>query len=140
MKLIVSFIDTVSYLEFGDTPGGFVEWLKLYMSIEKLGVTELQLWELRNSVLHMSNLDSRKVLAGKEKRISFCVARSGYVPSPDQDIIYFNLTDLIHEIAQALSRWVYTYQDPNKILVFIERYDRLISDSRRAMTDLTEEP
>jgi hypothetical protein len=137
MKLIVSFIDTVSYLEFGDTPGGFVEWLKAYMSIEKLGITELQLWEHRNSVLHMSNLDSRKVLAGKEKRISFCVARSGYVPSPDQEIIYFNLKDLIHEIAQALSRWVYTYQDPNKILVFIERYDRVISDSRGAMTDVS---
>ena len=95
MKLIVSFIDTVSYLEFGDISEGFVRWLKMYASIKKLGITEQQLWEHRNSVLHMSNLDSRKVLAGKEKRISFCVARSGYVSSPYLDTQYFNLNDLI---------------------------------------------
>jgi hypothetical protein len=140
MKLIVSFIDTISYLEFGDISGGFVEWLNLYMSMEKLGITELQLWEHRNSILHMSNLDSRKVLAGKEKRISFCVARSGYIPAPDLDIVYFNLADFIQEMAQALSRWIQTFQDhPNKMLVFIERYDRVISDSRGAITNIQQE-
>lgn len=135
MKLIVSFIDTVSYLEFGDIPGGFVQWLKTYASIEKLGITEQQLWEHRNSVLHMSNLDSRKVLAGKEKRISFCIARSGYVPNPDLDTQYFNLKDLIDEIAQALAQWIHAFQEnPDKMLIFIERYDRIISDSRNAVT------
>tara|TARA_B100000508_G_scaffold121585_1_gene103308 strand:+ start:25 stop:441 length:417 start_codon:yes stop_codon:yes gene_type:complete len=135
MKLLVSFIDTIAYLEFGDVSGSFVQWLKKYASIEKLGITEQQLWELRNSVLHMSNLDSRKVLSGKEKRISFCVARSGYIPDPDLDTQYFNFKDLIDEIAQALSRWIKTFQEsPDKMLVFIERYDRVISDSRNAIT------
>ena len=135
MKLLVSFIDTIAYLQFGDVSGSFVQWLKKYASIEKLGITEQQLWELRNSVLHMSNLDSRKVLSGKEKRISFCVARSGYIPDPDLDTQYFNFKDLIDEIAQALSRWIKTFQEsPDKMLVFIERYDRVISDSRNAIT------
>ena len=135
MKLIVSFIDTIAYIELGDVHGSFVQWLKEYASLEKLGITEQQLWENRNSVLHMSNLDSRKVLSGKERRISFCVARSGYVPNPDLATQYFNLKDLIDEIAQALSQWIKTYQDsPNKMVSFIERYDRVISDSRYAIT------
>lgn len=135
MKLLVSFIDTIAYLELGDVSGNFVQWLRKYASIEKLGITEQQLWELRNSILHMSNLDSKKVLSGKEKRISFCVARSGYIPNPDLDTQYFNFKDLIDEIAQALSRWIKTFQDnPDKMLVFIERYDRVISDSRSAIT------
>lgn len=135
MKLIMSFVDTVSYLEFGDTPNSFVRWLETYAAIDRLGITEQQLWEHRNSVLHMSNLDSRKVLAGKEKRISFCIARSGYVPDPDLDTQYFNLKDLIDEVAQALSKWIHTFEDnSDKMLVFIERYDRVISDSRNAVS------
>jgi hypothetical protein len=140
-KYYVSFIDTVSYIEFGDISGGFVQWLNKYALIEKLGITELQLWEHRNSVLHMSNLDSRKVLAGKEKRISFCVAQSGYVSSQDLDTQYFNLKDLIDEIAQALSRWIQTYEDDrDKILIFVERYDRVISDSRQAIKHVEQKP
>jgi len=135
MKLIVSFIDTVSYLEFGDNSEGFALWLKTYASIEKLGITGQQLWEHRNSVLHMSNLDSRKVLAGKEKRISFCIARSGSVSSPDLDTQYFNLKDLIDEVVQALDQWIRTFNvNPDKMLTFIERYDRVISDSRIAVS------
>lgn len=135
MKLLVSFIDTISFLEFGDVSGSFVKWLSTYSEVQKLGITELQLWEHRNSILHMSNLDSRRVLSGKEKRISFCIAKSGYVPSPDPDIQYFNFKDLIDEIAQSLSRWIGTFQEePQKMLIFVERYDRVISDSRHAIS------
>jgi hypothetical protein len=69
MKLIVSFIDTVSYLEFGYMPGGVVEWLRLYMSMQKPGITELQLWELRNSILHMSHPDSS--LGGRGEQVFY---------------------------------------------------------------------
>ena len=95
---------------------------------------ENRLWEHRNSILHMSNLDSRKVLSGKEKRISFCVALKGYVPSPDLDIQHFNLKELIDEIAQSLSKWIESYNENlEKMVKFIERYDRVISDSRYAI-------
>ena len=141
MKLIVSFIDTISFIEFGDEQGSFVKWLKLYSSIDKVGITENQLWELRNSILHMSNLDSRKVLSGKEKRISFCVVSKGHVPCPDFDTQYFNLKDLIDEIAQSLSNWFASYnEDPEKMVMFIERYDRVISDSRHAIKRIEQKP
>ncbi|MCK5097151.1 MAG: hypothetical protein KAR45_03570, partial [Desulfobacteraceae bacterium] len=141
MKLIVSFIDTISFIEFGDVQGSFVKWLKLYSSIGKLGITENQLWEHRNSILHMSNLDSRKVLSGKERRISFCVATAGHVPNSDLDTMYFNLKDLIDEIAQSLKNWFTSYnEDPEKRVVFIERYDRVISDSRHAIKKMKKLP
>ena len=134
MKLIVSFIDTIAFIEFGDVNGNFVKWLSQYASIEKLGITPSQLWEFRNSLLHMSNLDSRKVLSGKINRISFCIAPKGKVSKPDHDTQYFNLIDLIDEIASALGEWFKSYNDdPNKMLAFIERYDRIISDSRIAI-------
>ena len=62
MKLIASFIDTMAFLEYGDVPGNFVRWLDTYAKIPSLGIKSAQLWELRNSLVHMSNLDSQKVL------------------------------------------------------------------------------
>lgn len=140
MKLIVSFIDTISFIEFGDVEGNFIEWLKSYSSIDRVGITENQLWELRNSILHMSNLDSRRVLSGKVKRISFCVAPTGYVPSSDSDTQYFNLKDLIDAMVQSLSNWIKSYnENTEKWTMFIERYDRVISDSRYAIQSIEQQ-
>ena len=134
MKLFVSYIDTLAFIEYGDTYGNFTKWLDEYADMNKLGVTSSQLWELRNSILHMSNLDSRKVLEGKEKRISFCVAKAGYIPEPDYENQYFNLTDFIEIIAQAASKWGLSYnQNPEKRTAFIERYDTVLSDERHAI-------
>ncbi len=141
MKLIAAFIDTISFIEFGDVQGSFVKWLKSYSSIGRIGITENQLWEFRNSILHMSNIDSRRVLSIKEKRISFCVASKGYVPPSDFEAKYFNLKDLIDEIAQSLSNWFQSYnKHPEKMVAFIERYDRVISDSRYAIKVLDNSP
>lgn len=131
IKLLVSFIDTVSFLEYGDKQGGYVQWLKNYCSLSSLNITESQLWEFRNSILHMTNLDSRKVKTGKEQRISFCVAKKGYATKGDPFITYFNLSDLIDAIAAALSKWIDTYnKDNEKMVLFVMRYDRVLSDDR----------
>ena len=136
MKLFVSLIDTMAFIEFGDMRDNFVKWLNDFANLNKVGITPSQLWELRNSILHMSNLDSRKVLNGSEKRISFCVAESGYVPEDDLEIQYFNLTDFIRVISEALSVWSSSYNDnPIKRTAFIERYDRIISDDRYVMAE-----
>jgi hypothetical protein len=75
----------------------------------------------------MSNLDSRKVLAGKEKRISFSVAPRGQVSKPSAEIHYFNLLDLIDVLWKAVSNWIRSLNDePDKFPVFIERYDRVV--------------
>lgn len=134
MKLLASFIDTIAFLEYGDIRENFIKWLDDYSEIGKLGINSSQLWELRNSILHMSNLDSRKVLSGEQKRISFCVATKGYTPSEDLDTQYFNLYDFITVLADALSRWVNSFnQNPDKFPTFVERYDRIISDDRHAI-------
>lgn len=135
MKLLVSFIDTMAFLEFGDTAGNFKSWLDKYAELKKVNITSSQLWELRNSILHMSNLDSRKVLQGQEKRISFCVAQNGFVPDPDLETQYFNLSSFIEVVTQGLSRWIESYNDErSKFPAFIERYDRIISDRRYAIS------
>lgn len=135
VKLIASFIDTLAFLEYGDTKDNFINWLNAFADLTRLRITASQLWEFRNSILHMSNLDSRKVLAGKEKRISFCVAPKGSVSNRDPEIQFFNLPDLIEVIAEALSKWIqYLNKDRERFPQFIERYDRVISDARLART------
>src|SRR5688572_7521764 len=63
-KLLVVAIDSIAHIEHGDVRGGFVKWLDQYADLSQLGITAEELWEQRNSLLHMSNLDSRKVQAG----------------------------------------------------------------------------
>lgn len=134
MKLLVSFIDTIAFLEFGDTRNNFLKWLDEYADLDTLGVSSAQLWELRNSILHMTNLDSRQVLNGKQKRISFCVAKPGFAPEEDFETKYFNLLDLINVVANALSKWIALFNaNPDKFTTFIERYDRVISDDRHGI-------
>ena len=135
MKLIASFIDTMAFLEYGDSQGNFILWLEDFADLTRLNITASQLWELRNSILHMSNLDSRKVLTGKERRIGFCIATRGTVSQDDPSIQYFNLLDLIDVLKDALSKWIQSINaDRDKFPLFIERYDttiRLTTQTRR---------
>ncbi|RYX85132.1 hypothetical protein EON73_03005 [bacterium] len=57
LKLLLSAIDSIAFLEFGDVPNKniFIEWLKLYCSFSETNVNEQELWEYRNSLLHMTN-------------------------------------------------------------------------------------
>jgi hypothetical protein len=133
MKLIASFIDTMAFLEYGDIQGNFILWLEDFADLTRLNITASQLWELRNSILHMSNLDSRKVLTGKERRIGFCIATRGSVSQVDPSIQYFNLLDLIDVLKDALSKWIQSINtDRDKFPLFIERYDTIISDAGQA--------
>jgi hypothetical protein len=134
MKLIASFIDTIAFLECGDTKDSFITWLDAFADLKRLGISARQLWEFRNSILHMSNLDSRRVLDGKEARISFCVAPKGLVSKGDAETQYFNLPDLIEVLWEALSNWVqFLNSNPESFPKFIERYDRIVSDARLAV-------
>jgi hypothetical protein len=127
MKLLVSCIDTIAFLEYGDQTGVFQSWLKRFADLQRVNITASQLWELRNSLLHMSNLDSRKVLAANEKRISFCVAARGTVSKPTGAIHYFNLLDLIDVFGAAMSKWIQSINvEPDKFAVFVERYDPVV--------------
>lgn len=131
-KLLLVAIDSMSHVEYGDVPGSFVKWLHQYADLSKIGITAEELWEQRNSLLHMSNLDSRKVRAGGARRL---VAYVGEIPAHvelDQSSIgYYDLEKLILEFAAACGRWIETYgRDRSKIDSFVSRYDLIASDAR----------
>lgn len=86
---------------------------------------------MRNSLLHMSSLDSRKVLLNRVRRIGFCVAPRGTCSPPDRDVTYFNLIDLIEAIAAGISNWInHINSNRDEFVSFVERYDRILSDDR----------
>jgi hypothetical protein len=132
-KLLVVGLDSVGFREYGEIKENtFVKWLNTYSEIRNLGITAEELWEHRNSLLHMSNLDSRKVRAGKIRRL---VAYVGELPVgiklEEQNTGYFNLQKLILTFADACGKWCETYdKERSKITAFVERYDLIASDAR----------
>ena len=134
LKLLLSAIDSIAFLEYGDMAHKniFSEWLITYCDFSRLNITEVELWEYRNSLLHMTNAYSRKVTQELVKRLKF------YVSSEDkQDILgdvqsnYFNIKSLIEAISDGISKWADSFNnDKDKIPTFLERYDLVISDSR----------
>jgi hypothetical protein len=131
-KLLMSFVDTISYLHEGDRPGNFQRWLNCFVDLPATGVTADELWEFRNSVLHMTNTDSRKVIAGRVRRLSFYVRTlpSGFA-AEDADAKYFDLHGLIFAITDGLEKWIDSFnREPAKWAEFFERYDRILSDVR----------
>jgi len=142
MKLLVSCIDSLAYIEYGNSrniePVPFVKWLDSYAELTPLGITADELWELRNGLLHMTNLQSTKVQKNKVRRISFRVGgRPNDVHSTSGEIYYFDFYGLIQAFAKAQGRWVASYNsDRDKFAKFVERYDETISDSRIAIIKL----
>lgn len=132
MKLLLSFIDTVAYLEFDDTPGNFQRWLNTYADLDQVGITADELWELRNSMLHMTTFDSRKVKSRQTRRLSFYVgAPPSDFPTEDAEGKYFGFYQLIECVAAALGKYCASFNaEPSKSTVFFERYDQIISDVR----------
>lgn len=133
-KLLMSCIDTLAFVEFGDVPGNFPKWLDSYVDLKAQGITSEELWEFRNSVLHTTTLESRKVAAGKVSPIAPYVAHPATVLSPSPGSLKpFNLYGLMMSVIVGIGKWLESYtHDRVKILTFIERYDRTISDSRFA--------
>lgn len=78
MKLMLSCIDSLAYIEYGDLRGLpiFVRWLNDFADLAPLGITAEELWELRNGLLHMSNINSSAVKQNKVRRISFHVGQA----------------------------------------------------------------
>lgn len=132
-KLLMSFFDTTAFIEYGDIRGNFVRWLQTFADLAPMGINAEELWEFRNGLLHMTNLHSRAVLAKKVARLIFYVGDIVAPPAPAGEK-YFNLKQLIDVVADAVSNWIQTYNtNPEKIVMFVSRYDLTISDSRLAI-------
>ena len=137
-KLLLIAIDSIGFVEFGDIKENtFTKWLKTYADLGSIGITAEELWEHRNSLLHMSNLDSRKVLSGKVRRL---IAYVGELPSEvtldKSESGYFELMKLIKIVAGACGNWLDSYKaDRSKFQSFVERYDLIASDARMMRVD-----
>ena len=78
LKLMFSAIDTWGFVEYGpDDVACFTRWLDEYCDLKSVGVTSGELWEFRNSLIHMTNLDSRKVRSGRTDRLALQIAHPG---------------------------------------------------------------
>lgn len=132
-KLLMVFVDTVAFVEFGDEQGSFVKWLDAYTSLSSIDLEAIELWEFRNGVLHMSNLHSRRVLSGKVQRLVPCVNLGATFFDKVRNEKQFDLLSLIEIIVAGVAKWVETYNvDSLKLEKFVERYDTVISDARKA--------
>lgn len=140
-KLLMSFVDTIAFVEHGDTTIiPFRHWLDAYVDLASVGVTSEELWEHRNSLLHMSNLDSRKVLAGKVRRLWIYVGRQPPASVPqDNEGKWYNLLALIKAVGAGIGRFAASYNtDRAKFEVFLDRYDLIVSDKRVRRINLEE--
>jgi hypothetical protein len=108
IKLLVSAIDAMAFVAYGDTSGKhFIQWCNQFMNLSNVGITAEELWEHRNALLHMTTLESRKVKKGLVRRILPIVGPKELSPgahSESGDKIYPFYT-LVTEFAQGLSRY-----------------------------------
>jgi hypothetical protein len=139
MKLLVSCIDSLAYIEYGNDRKSvpFIKWLETFAELTSMGITAAELWELRNGILHMTNIHSAKVRENKVRRISFRVGRPHGFSEEGGDVYFFDFSGLIQIFAEAQGRWIESYNnDRDKFDKFVERYDETISDSRTALSHL----
>ena len=133
LKLFLSMIDTLGFVEYGPVNNCFKNWLETYCELQILGVSADELWELRNSLLHMTNLESHKVRQGEIQRILPLIAGSEVViPCEVDGFKCFDVVRFVQEILPSgVARWLETYnRDPAKFLTFVERYDTIVSEAR----------
>lgn len=132
IKLIVSAIDTISFLEYGDITGNFKMWLDKFCDLEKIGANSSEFWEYRNSILHMTNSSSRKVIKNEVRALAFYVHEVDLNElNKNAEYKYFNLKTFIDEVGLAMEKWSAEFNnEPQKMTKFIERYDLIVSDSR----------
>ncbi|MYD49639.1 MAG: hypothetical protein F4W95_14335 [Chloroflexi bacterium] len=136
LKLLFIMIDTLGFVEFGSVNDCFVRWLNRFCDLDSLGVSSNELWELRNSLLHMTNLDSRKVHSGKVKRLlPVTTAQQNDIPIDMDGFKNLHMTRLFGSVIPAgIVKWVSTFDgNQGKFLDFLQKYDTVISDSRTSV-------
>lgn len=133
-KLLMSCIDTIAFIEHGDTRDNFKKWLQDFVNLVPLGISVEELWEFRNSIVHMTNLSSRKVIAGKVSPITPYIGSDELAMfARSSDRKPFNFYSLVLAVGVGIRKWGESYnEDRDKFMKFIERYDTLVSDSRLA--------
>lgn len=138
-KLIFSCIDSLAFIEYGDVPRNFQQWLDTYADLASHDITSDELWELRNSLLHMTNLDSRKVAKGIHPAIIMHIGELSDVEKKAvSNVKFLDIYKFYKTTANAISNWCKSYNaNPEKLESFVKRYDLTISDSRLAKVEIS---
>lgn len=132
-KLLLSAVDTFAFLEYGDKPGNFIKWVKTYIDLEQVKVSSEEIWELRNSLLHMTNYESRKVKQGVVKSLIITAGKDYFYKLEDDS--YFkplNFHKFYAETSKGIEKWLTNVmKNTDQIQLFMDRYDLIISDYRK---------
>jgi len=130
LKLLVSFIDTMAFVDNGDSTAAFFkQWLDSYVDLSAVGITPDELWEHRNAILHMTTYDSRRVSAEKVGRLVPFIGVSG-LPASNGSFKYYSLHLLVMAVMQGVGKFA-TSMDGDDAMRrrFCENYEKTISDS-----------
>ena len=134
LKLVFSAIDTLGFVEYGPDGGNcFTRWLDEYCDLGTVGVTSDELWELRNSLIHMTNLDSRRVRSGRTHRLlpRFTHPDRDVAPFVDGMKVLHVARFVIAVLPQGIEKWLQSYnRNRGKFAEFVERYDTVVSEAR----------
>ena len=140
LKLILSFVDTMTFLENGTTNGVLYQsWLDRYVDLKSLGITSEEVWEHRNSLLHMTTYTSRRVSNEQVARISpYIIVGEITINQTLQQIIdgdsyakQYELGAFISAIMYGLENYVQRLNtNPEMFKSFLENYDEVSSDVR----------
>ena len=133
LKLLFIMIDTLGFVVLGPLRDAFTMWLDDYCELNSLGVSSAELWELRNSLLHMSNLASNKVERGAVTRLlPVFTSIQNDIPVEIGGFKNLHSSRLIGDVVpKGVLRWVQSMSgDSEKFMTFVERYDTVVSESR----------
>ncbi len=135
LKLVFSAIDTFGYIAYGPGRGRecFVRWLDDYCPIQELELTSSELWELRNSLVHMTNLDSHQVRSRNVRRLlPYINHPDRNVPTVIDDMKVFHVARFVCVVLpHGIEHWLRSYNSrPRKFSEFVERYDTIVSEAR----------
>ena len=136
LKLLFIMIDTLGFVAFGPLRGAFTRWLDKYCELNSLGVSSAELWELRNSLLHMSNLASDRVERGAVTRLLPVVTSiQNDIPVEMGGFKNLHSSRLIGDVVpRGVLSWVQSMSgDPEKFMTFVERYDTVVSEARTSV-------
>ena len=134
MKLVFSAINTFGFIEYGPDGGNcFTKWLDEYCDLGPVGATSSELWELRNSLIHMTNLESRRVRSGETHRLLPRITHQDrdVVPFVDGMKVLHVARFVIDVLPRGIEKWLYSYNRHRaKFAEFVERYDTVVSEAR----------
>jgi hypothetical protein len=139
LKLLVSFIDTMAFVDAGDsTSATFKSWVDRYVDLLPVGITSTELWEHRNALLHMTTYDSRKVSTGAVRRLIPYIGHGPKLPRVSEpDCEFYPMRDLLMAVMKGTGDYLAKMdQDDDMKRRFCDNYPKTASDSNMSAVEI----